>query len=1056
MLPYDTSSARGHKPNKSIIDHSMTPAVFDVYDISADKNFIYSLAQGVLDEVGNNVLDLADYTIILPNRANAQALREAFVDLSKGVSAILPNIYTPRDFDDEKSSLKIAHDPILSEALMDLPPAISALQRKLLLSKEILQIDGMASSPEKAIRLAEELARFLDFSQKYGVELNNLEKLVPEEFSEQWNKTRDFLNILNIRWPEILEEQGMIDSQERKNAVTGIQAAHWMQTPTQNKVIMAGFTGASYAERDLFSAVANLPNGRIVFSGIDYNLDDESWEVIDKAHPQYGVKQILDSLDIERHEIREWKVNAEQPKSSRSPNVKATINARKKLVSEIMRPAETSDRWLELEQGSITSNKNNQNIIDVRALTGMDLETCSTPQQEANIIALKMRECLEHADKTIALVTTDKTLSRRVAARLKYWDINIEDSIGTSLSDTKTGIWLRLTAAMAADNLSPITLLSCLKHPYATMGHDREVIVEKVQMLEDHLLKGSRPEAGVKGLEKRLSTVFNKISERNDARTEDKKKELEQLKKWLNGINKTTLPFLDIMCGEKKPFAELLDRHIEFAEMMADEAKITGSAKLWTGDTGSRASNFLVDVRKYADCLPDMTGVEYSGVIGGLMKSITIKSKRDYNSNLHILTPREARLFKADTMIIGGLNENLWPNMPNEINWLSRDMLEQVGLPSADIHLGKSANDFAQIISSPDVLLTRAERDGNVPTVASPFLTRLSMVLEKTDMLDRLNSKSQLSAINDALDTPAKILPITPPEPLPPKNARPKTLSVSAVEMLLRDPYSFYARQILKLYPREKLDAEPSAGERGNFIHDALDEFVKKYPDEMPNNAYDELLDIGKKVFDERLDNPSVRAFWWPRFEYMAKWFVKEEVGRREHTHTLSTEAEGKLNIYTKKGKFTLTAIADRIDRMSDDKLSIIDYKTGTIPAKSSVARGFSPQLTLEGLIALGGGFKGIDASEIGTLEYWKLSGGKPAGKVIPINEDINKMESEALEGLTALMETFANEETPYLDSPRPRIAPRFNRYKHLSREDEWKHESRNKRNKQKPQPPKQ
>lgn len=1036
-----------------------TPAVFDIYDIPAEHNFITRLAEGILSEVGDDALALADYTIILPTRSNATALREALVALSKGKSAVLPQIYTPRDFDDEVASLKIAQDPILSEALMDLPPAIPPLQRKLLLAKEILAVPGMASSPEKAIRLGEELGRFLDFTQKHGVELKNLETLAPEEFSAQWQKTHEFLKILTERWPQILSEHGMIDPQDHKNAVTGIQAAHWKHTPPKHPVIMAGFTHVSNAEMELVDAVASAPKGRIVLPGIDCDLDDESWEAVDEAHPQYGFKQILDALSTSREDIREWNGDNDKAPAKQQQIARENAKARRKLISETMRPAATADKWLKLEKAPEptakksrrpTDTKNSQ-MIDVRALTGMELATCSTPQQEASIIALKMRETLETKGRTVALVTPDRSLARRVGARLKHWGINVQDSVERALADTKTGIWMRLTAAMAADELSPITLLSALKHPYATLGKEREETLENVDRLEDYLLHGPRPEPGLDGLKKRLKNAFNPRAEKQDLkdrptspRAEKRKAELEALQTWLEEIAEMSHPFLEAMqSGEKQNFAELLDKHISFAEMMAGEPGADGRSKMWTGKAGKKAMNFFTELRKYADCMPPVTGEEYVGVVSTLLRSVSVRPQPPSHSNLYILSPREARLFKADTMIVSGLNENTWPSSPPDINWLSRDMLAKLKLPSSDLHLGKAANDFTQAMASPDVLLTRAERDGDVPTVSSPFLTRLRMVLGKTGLNENLESKNQMASINEALHKPSLVKPVEPPEPKPPKSARPTQLSATAIETLLRDPYSLYARQILKLNPREPLDAEPSARERGNFIHEILEKFVTQYPDEIPKDGYEKLIDIGKEVFDTRLDNPTVRAFWWPRFEYIAEWFIAEETKRREYARTIGTEAGGRLEIETKNGKFTLTAIADRIDKLNDDRLAIIDYKTGTVPAKSAVVRGFSPQLTLEALIALAGGFKGVNAGKVGSLEYWKISGGQPPGKITPINDDINRLEQEALEGLTALMETFLDEDTPFLPTPRPRLAPRFNNYAHLSREEEWKYEQR-------------
>jgi len=339
---------------------------------------------------------------------------------------------------------------------------------------------------------------------------------------------------------------------------------------------------------------------------------------------------------------------------------------------------------------------------------------------------------------------------------------------------------------------------------------------------------------------------------------------------------------------------------------------------------------------------------------------------------------------------------------------------------------------------NPEILMIRADRDNNAPTVPSPYLTRLLMVLKGCDLEDKLKTKAQWVAMNQALHTPGQIKAIAPPAPTPPVENRPKELPVTGVETLLRDPYALYARYILKLYPRPSLDAGPSYAERGTLIHDVLEQFVLKYPDNLPKDAYEQLIELGKEAFESRQDNPSVSAFWWPRFERIAQWFVTQEASRREMAKTLGVEVRGRLELETKNLKFVLTAIADRIDLLDDDTLSIVDYKTGGVPTQKSVALGTSPQLTLEALIAQAGGFEGIDAGDVGSLEYWKLSGGRPAGKITYVTADIQDLEEAALQGLVDLIDAFSDPKTPYLPTPRPLFAPRFNNYKHLSRSDEW------------------
>ena len=470
-------------------------------------------------------------------------------------------------------------------------------------------------------------------------------------------------------------------------------------------------------------------------------------------------------------------------------------------------------------------------------------------------------------------------------------------------------------------------------------------------------------------------------------------------------------------------------------EAVASTADTQGSEIIWSGEQGRSAQKLFSGLLQHADIMPDMTGAEYLSFIQThLARS---RYKCETHPRIKILTPEMAHMMRADVNIVAGLTEENWPGRKREKFWLSPELREKLGLDPMETEIGNAAFDFVQAVSNKYTVMTRAERNSSAPTVSSPFITRLNTVLKGLGIAHKLEPKSKILEINASLHRPAKVKPIDPPAPRPPEKFRPRRFSVSAIERLLRDPYAVYARHVLKLYPKAPVDADPSAAERGNIIHAALEDFKKQYPDKLPKDPLPKLLEIGEKAFEQRMENPSVRAFWWPRFERMAEWFINYERAREGFARTLKTEVPGRLNIETEKGKFVLTAIADRIDALMDDSLSIIDYKTGGVPTKKDVGKGISPQLTLEALIALSGGFEGIDAKDVGMTEYWKLSGGRPAGKVTQI-EDIDRLQAEALEGLTKLLTYFARKETPYLTTPRPAIMPKYLPYDQLSRSFEW------------------
>jgi len=254
----------------------------------------------------------------------------------------------------------------------------------------------------------------------------------------------------------------------------------------------------------------------------------------------------------------------------------------------------------------------------------------------------------------------------------------------------------------------------------------------------------------------------------------------------------------------------------------------------------------------------------------------------------------------------------------------------------------------------------------------------------------------------------------------------------------MRDPYAIYARHILGLKALDPIDADPGAADYGSVIHCTLDRFVREHPGALPADAEARLIALGAEEFAHFMTRPGVWAFWWPRFERIAQWFVRREAARRPGIAASLTELEGALTVAAAHAPFTLTARADRIDRTADGTLTIIDYKTGQLPSSKEVAAGYAPQLPLEAAIAAAGGFEGLAAAPVAELLYWRLRGGEPAGEEKPAGDDPTGLAERALDGLTALIAAFDDADTPYRSRPRPAAAPRFSDYEHLARVKEW------------------
>jgi len=199
---------------------------------------------------------------------------------------------------------------------------------------------------------------------------------------------------------------------------------------------------------------------------------------------------------------------------------------------------------------------------------------------------------------------------------------------------------------------------------------------------------------------------------------------------------------------------------------------------------------------------------------------------------------------------------------------------------------------------------------------------------------------------------------------------------------------------------------------------------------------------IGRLHFAPLDDYPEARAFWWPRFQRIARWFVTWERKRRAAADKIHAETSGRIEIGRGEVAFTLRARADRIERMIDGRYAILDYKTGQVPSDKQVRIGVAPQLTLEAAILRRGGFKEVPAgASVDSLAYVKLRGNRIAGEAKSVDLEDRTADAaadHALAKLTALVAKFAQQDTPYRSLVLSMWKQRYGTYDDLARVKEW------------------
>jgi ATP-dependent helicase/nuclease subunit B len=951
-----------------------------VFTIPSHRSFADALAAGLIRRFGKDPLGLAQGRILLPNNRAVRAVTDAFVRAS-GSGLLLPRLIPIGDPElDER--IGGALDRIDDDA--PVPPAIDPTERLLTLAG-ILRGGGNGSA--EALRLAADLARALDALLVEEIDPRQLRDAVEQsaEIARHWEHSLARLQLIFEQWPALLAGRGAIDLAARRNLVLYRLARRWKDEPPAGFTVAAGITTAAPAVAALVASVARMPEGIVALPGLWLAdiFPDEEWEALgpdekgrgEPAHPQFHLKLVLERMGIGRGEVRRW----------RDLGAAASSPLRGRAVANAMAAPQYSDKWQSLSPAR-------------RRLSGIRLAELPDPAAEAQAIALALREALETPGKTAALVTPDRQLAARVSALLERWDIVVDDSAGRPLSETAPGTVLLGIASAAVEGLAPVPLLALLKHPLVGgEGDERVTWLEAVRAM-DLALRGPRPAAGMAGLDA--------FFEENDA--EYAWTSVRERVETLEGA-----------------FAEPLSL-AALAGWLSCSAETLARDRAWRGPAGRLAAEMLAELQASeaaANLL--VAGEDAVPLLRHLLDQRAVRPPYGGHPRIFVWGLLEARLQRADLVVLAGLNEGVWPALPAPDPWLPPKVRANLGMPTLETRIGLAAHDFASALGAPEVLLTRARRDSRSPTVASRFLLRLDA------LSGGLPRDLRLERLTRAFDDPGPARPVDRPAPKPPIEQRPERISVTAVDRLKADPFAFYAQAVLKLRAIDPVDADHSAAWKGSAVHEVFEQWLKE-----DDCAPDRLRPRAEQLLADDAIHPMLRALWAPRLLEAIDWIAAvERENQANGRRPLVAEATGE----TPLAGVVVHGRADRIDRLADGGIAIIDYKTGAPPTQKAIDAGFRLQLGLLGLIGRAGGFDGV-SGDPEAFEYWSLTRHKGSfGRLMRPDKEMGPEEflAHAHANFVEAAGKWLTGNEAFTAKLNPAFAP-YGEYDQLMRLEEW------------------
>jgi double-strand break repair protein AddB len=957
-----------------------------LFSLPPGVDFPQALVDGLRARVQGPPEAMARVELYVNTTRMARRLREIF---DRGTPGFLPRIRLLTDLS----------DPITRAQL---PAPVPPLRRRLELTGLVSRL--LDAQPDLAPRsslfdLSDSLASLMEEMQGEDVPPEAVANLDVTDQSGHWARALRFFNIVQ----HYFESETAPDPQGFARMALAKRLESWQANPPQHPILIAGSTGSRGTTAAFMQAVAQLPQGGLILPGFDHDMPDNVWTQLNNPltgedHPQFRYARLMQALEMTPDQVIPWH------------ETQAPSPARNQLLSLALRPAPVTHQWL--SEGPKLPDL-------IPATSGLTLLEAETSREEALAIALRLRQAAMDGQQA-ALITPDRMLTRQVSAALDRFGILPDDSAGTPAQLTPPGRHLRHVAALLQAPLTAEALLTLLKHPLTHAGAKRNQHNLNTRDLELHIRKKGWPYPQADDIR-----AWGAAHDRHD---------------WANWL-------ADCFCDKPREgvhdLPSWVETHITLAEMICAGSASDDPKELWSENAGRVLAKAVGALRDEAPYGADMNANDYVDLFGALVAREEVRDRDAPHPLIKIWGTLEARVMGAEVLILAGLNEGAWPEMPGADPWLNRQMRAKAGLLLPERRIGLSAHDFQQAACADEVWLTRALKSDGAETVPSRWVNRLMNLMRG---LPDKNGPQALKAMQargaqwlaqaELAETPITSAPAPRPSPAPPPSARPTELSVTEIKRLVRDPYAVYAKHVLRLKPLDPLMQAPDALLRGVLVHEVMEHFVAGSIANPDNLRPDLMIAQAQALIGdpENVPFPTARALWQSRMARVAAWFCKTEAARQQIAtpHPDNFEIRGRAQI--PELGFTLKGTADRIDVDERGGAHIYDYKTGQAPTKAQQEH-FDKQLLLEAAMVANGAFDKLQPRHVERAVFISLHPGKPEEVPAPLHE---QPPAQVWSEFTQLIASYMEPDQGYTARRALMKDTDLADYDHLSRFGEW------------------
>lgn len=604
-------------------------------------------------------------------------------------------------------------------------------------------------------------------------------------------------------------------------------------------------------------------------------------------------------------------------------------------------------------------------------------------EEEAGAVALIVKEQLLTTPHQCLVIVPDKAMMRRIIQKLKAHGIVADCPPTQLLGDSELMRCYQAAMYIVANKQSAYAIRSLCDYLQATLPEDANSLQQAVYTLDKHALRKVNTHTTHQEISDDSAAIFLQAIEACITKLKHLFSSHFTASQWLQ----------ELQSAVQHP---AFSPPTEFWEQL--EAAVNSYASLG-----------VLDVHEMLHLFHD---------IG----QKTIANRQDTpHARVRILTPVEARLIYAECVIFTNFHHEYWPQISQQDGWINQQIKKTIGLPGVEEETALAAHDvWMHAHTAQHIYLSRAESDNGRITQPSPLRRFFHC---QPALLD-------YPALYASLQKPIAFQPLLPSMPTPQKQARPEIVSVSNLNLLLKDPYSFYAKTILALDALQSYGEVAGKQDLGVVAH-RLMQWVIEQENDISSLKLTDYID---RVLRQLQLGKAAQIFWKKQLSAIAEHALYLRKNYQENCVITHCEAAFESPILLDEQEvITLKGKVDMVETHQDGSLHVVDYKTGGYATAAQISKGQDAQLFGYALL-----LENADKRPK-TLSYKKLPNVKKREEAV----EITLCENEFFEKKLAFIDMLAQmrrADTPFLAHPleEMNVDSHNSSYDGISRVEEW------------------